>query len=140
MDYQTHKAEILADRREYYIQNRDHILANRRAAYAALTTKEKQELGQAHRIQELWTLYHLTPARYDEMLRLQENKCSCCGREFGPSREMRPCVDHDHRCCSGRTSCGTCVRSLLCRWCNRLVGIIEKNPCLSDYLKRGETI
>ena len=139
MDYQTHKTEILAERREYYIQNRDQILANRRASYAALTAAEKRELGQASRVRDLWTRYHLTVSRFEEMLRSQDNKCSCCGQEFGPSREMRPCVDHDHNCCDGPTSCGACVRSLLCRWCNRLIGIIEKNPCLLDYLKRGET-
>ena len=137
--YEEHKTEISSKRQEHYSQHRDQILANRRLAYAQLTPEEKQDLGLAARIRELWSRYHLTLARYDEMLQEQQNRCACCGREFDQSREMRPCVDHNHRCCSGSTSCGACVRALLCRRCNRLIGIIEKNSCLLDYLNRGET-
>lgn len=35
------------------------------------------------------------------------------------------CIDHDHTCCSGTFSCGTCVRGLLCYWCNMLVAALE---------------
>jgi hypothetical protein len=139
-DYQANKAAISIVRQEYYVQNRDRILAERRTAYASLTLEEKKELGQASRIRELWSRYRLTLGQYNDMLAEQGNKCACCERVFGESRELRPCVDHDHQCCSGPVSCGQCVRALLCCWCNRIIGIIEKNPCLVKYITKGETL
>lgn len=43
--------------------------------------------------------------------------CNICG-DVG-----RLYIDHDHSCCPGKSSCGRCVRSLLCHRCNtRLLG------------------
>ncbi len=38
-------------------------------------------------------------------------------------------IDHDHSCCSGRKSCGKCVRGALCKRHNLYLGHIE-----NDYL------
>jgi hypothetical protein len=37
-------------------------------------------------------------------------------------------VDHDHKCCPGRTSCGKCVRGLLCGPHNEMFGRNGDDP------------
>lgn len=36
-------------------------------------------------------------------------------------------VDHNHKCCPGKKSCGKCVRGLIHRKCNLLIGFAEDN-------------
>lgn len=50
-------------------------------------------------------------------------------------------VDHDHNCCpAGKTSCGRCVRGLICRGCNSAAGLLSDDPntarALGNYLDR----
>jgi len=54
----------------------------------------------------------------------QNGKCPC-GRDLDTSQ-----IDHNHACCPGKTSCGKCVRGLLCNRCNLLLGMVEKEPHL----------
>lgn len=132
--YQKHKAVIIKRQKIYYRKNRQKIHEKQAKTYAALTTKEKKRRGRMARFCALLRLYNVSEFRYRELLKEQENKCACCGKRFTKRFEQRPCVDHSHSCCSGERSCGKCVRALICRWCNRLVGIIEKNTCLLAYL------
>ena len=64
------------------------------------------------------------------MLKAQNGKCAIC-------KQNKPeVVDHDHKCCSGRKTCGKCVRSLLCKRCNTFVGYIEQNKSLLQPVLR----
>lgn len=66
----------------------------------------------------------------DDLLRMMEeqgNKCLICPRTF---EEFVPHVDHDHTCCPSGSSCGKCIRGLLCVDCNRGLGSFRDDPAL----------
>lgn len=80
--------------------------------------------------------FGLTGSTYRELLAIQGGVCAGCGR---PPGKRRLAVDHDHACCPGPTSCGRCVRGLLCWSCNKHLqhmgddaGLIRR---LADYLE-----
>lgn len=56
-------------------------------------------------------------ARLDE----QGRRCAICGISANVA-ERAFAVDHNHACCPGRTTCGQCVRGLLCHSCNLALG------------------
>lgn len=78
--------------------------------------------------------YNMTKIEYADMYLQQEGKCKIqvCDREATH-------IDHDHKCCPGRKSCGACVRGLLCDPCNRDLGMLEnalwRNSAL-NYLEQ----
>ena len=61
--------------------------------------------------------------------------CPICRRTDQPMN-----VDHDHSCCPGKSSCGDCVRGVICRDCNWGIGRFRDDPdALAraiDYLRR----
>lgn len=79
----------------------------------------------------------ITPERYEEMLIAQGGTCAVCD---SASTELLH-VDHDHACCSTRTSCGKCVRGLVCGNCNRMLGLASDDPARlrtgAAYLERS---
>lgn len=75
-------------------------------------------------IHERLRRYNLSYAEYMVMYQLQTGRCAICRKEFIAT----PAVDHDHSCCSGNTSCGKCVRGLLCTHCNKGLSGFRDNP------------
>lgn len=59
--------------------------------------------------------YNIDAATYMRLLASQDGACAICGIKPG---SRRLAVDHDHKCCPGRRSCGACIRGLLCKRCN----------------------
>lgn len=78
--------------------------------------------------------YGLDASSYQELLDLQGGRCATCG--IIPNRFY---VDHDHACCPGVKSCGSCVRGLLCFNCNTALGQVRDNPkvllAMIEYLE-----
>lgn len=64
--------------------------------------------------------YGLSAGAYRLLKEFQGGTCAICQRATGATRNLS--IDHDHACCPGRESCGRCVRGLLCRPCNDLLG------------------
>jgi hypothetical protein len=83
-------------------------------------------------------MYGISAADYESMLATQGGGCAICSVPPEPDRRLY--VDHDHRCCPGRRSCGECVRGLLCRHCNLALGQFGDDPNrvaqAAEYLKR----
>lgn len=83
----------------------------------------------------LWTRYKLTEASLADLLSAQGDACAICGSK-DPKSGKGWNIDHDHNCCPGVTSCGQCVRGVLCAPCNMQLGKVEaflRNP---DPIKR----
>lgn len=53
--------------------------------------------------------------------------CDLCGCRFSIAATGRRNVhiDHDHFCCPGAASCGSCVRGFLCPRCNHVIASLE---------------
>jgi hypothetical protein len=71
-------------------------------------------------------VYSISKDFYDKLFRRQKGRCAWCNKATGVRKKLA--VDHDHKCCSGSTSCGRCVRGLLCSKCNRHLGWLGDNP------------
>ena len=96
-----------------------------------------------------WTgkRHGMTYADYTARLEGQGGVCAICGKPETMlnvwGKPARLAIDHDHACCPG-TSCGECVRGLLCRACNMAIGLLNDDLSLLasayDYLAVREPV
>lgn len=87
--------------------------------------KEWRNQTDRDRKKVLWQ-YGLTLKQYDELLELQDGVCRICKQPPEEGKNLH--VDHDHRCCPVRPTCGRCTRGLLCDLCNKGLGMFRDNP------------
>jgi hypothetical protein len=79
---------------------------------------------------------------FDALWAAQKGLCALCEEPMttGGKQYLSACVDHDHACCPGYKSCGKCVRGLIHRRCNMLLGnALDRFDLLEAairYLKR----
>lgn len=78
-----------------------------------------------NRRKEKISLHGLTVERYNKLLESQDFRCAICKipQEGIPTFN----IDHDHVCCPGVFSCGSCVRGLLCMQCNTGIGNLRES-------------
>lgn len=85
-------------------------------------------------------MYGMTPESYDDLLDRQGGRCAICRTDEPGGKRRYLAVDHDHECCNGPTSCGRCIRGLLCNDCNQALGRLHDDPALlrraADYVER----
>lgn len=121
--------EQKAYHREWYLKNRERILARSKEYHADPVNKErdrkvrakyraenKDKVRKQLRELKLRRDYGITYDRYTEILHAQNACCAAC---LLPANGEVLCVDHDHD--TGE------VRGLLHRTCNLLVGQIENH-------------
>lgn len=69
--------------------------------------------------------FGITLEERDERIKNQDNKCIICNLDF--TKINKPCIDHDHHCCSSYKTCGKCVRDIICHRCNKVLGFVNEN-------------
>lgn len=74
--------------------------------------------------------YGLTLEQYEQMLVDQDYACAICLCDLRELTFNNIHIDHDHACCPTERSCGECVRKLLCRSCNYLLGNAKDDPAI----------
>jgi len=153
------KCDLIKPRSEFYADKRlpsglqshckNCVLATARSKYAtdpdyrAKNLQRNRELYAANpslwRNKHLVRKYNITRAEYDALLVVQGGVCTGCKYEPKPDENLD--VDHDHACCAGQKSCGKCVRGLLCRGCNTILGLARDDAQvlvnLITYLEKG---
>ncbi len=98
----------------------------------------RKGVSEARRLSYVARQYGLTPEQYQALLdhcRVNDKGQALC---MMCNRIRARAVDHDHSCCSGKTSCGKCVRGLLCTRCNVFLGHSRDDVAVAynmiDYL------
>jgi hypothetical protein len=75
--------------------------------------------------------YHISVSEFKRLLESQDGKCAICGKSSDVIARAFS-VDHDHKCCPGKKTCGKCIRGLLCERCNSGLGAFKDDPLLLE--------
>lgn len=108
---------------EYRENNRESI-KERQRVQQQLRRKNNPDAVKNSKLREA---HNISLEDYKRVLKEQDGKCAICGDANGridprTGRPMMLSVDHDHTCCDGKNSCGSCFRGLLCNRCNMGLG------------------
>jgi hypothetical protein len=104
----------------FYVYCHPCRLEYKREADALIPADERRN-------RRLKNMYNITLLQYEVMLEKQDGACAICKITTPTNQWLVFEVDHDHSCCPGPTSCGKCVRGLLCGNCNKGIGRFADN-------------
>jgi hypothetical protein len=116
--------KVTAKRKRYYNRNKDK---------AAARNKEWQDGAKLKN--PYWERNKKYNMDFAEMLASQGGKCLICETTEPKGAGDGWHVDHDHACCKGGGSCGSCVRGILCGNCNRGLGGFQDNL---EFLEKAQ--
>ncbi len=106
-------------------ENPEKVRASRRESARRSSALLTPEQRRANKLREN---YKLTPDRYEELSQAQQHRCAVCGTHRDELNKPL-FVDHDHGCCpQNKTTCGRCIRGLLCGNCNTALGMLRDDP------------
>lgn len=122
-----------AERHDYYMQNRERILA----AQADYCLRKKAEGpppdAEARRTRSLVRRYGITMTHYESLWRAQEGRCGLCQLPVAFNGREAHSVVIDHCHLTNR------IRGLLCQYCNTRIGAFGDDPNLlrraAEYLE-----
>ena len=103
------------------------------AAKAKGYPHQKPQTSEYQRWNLIWVRYRMRQADWEKMFQDQSERCVFGCTEPGAGGWV---VDHDHRCCDGRKSCGKCVRGILCQPHNKAMHYVDRfADQMGDMLK-----
>jgi hypothetical protein len=129
--------QIRAKKHEYYLRNRDKILAQHRVYRQQVLDPEKQRAYMAAYYAAnrdkllaytLRTDHGLRPDQWAALWDAQDGRCYLCGEPMIQGGASGACIDHDHSCCPEKRSCPVCRRGLACAGCNTSIGLAQDDP------------
>lgn len=140
---EAHPEEVRAAKRAAYHRKLEQSQASQRkrraeqpevfAEYARRRRERLKELGG-----DAYYKHRLTKERRQELYEAQDGVCPLCDRSLD---DVKVVVDHDHGCCAGPgSSCGECVRGLLCVHCNSQLGWYERRAYRIQLYLEGELV
>lgn len=96
---------------------------NRTRDHSAIYRRKLERDPQHVKRNNLWASHKLRISQWEELVARANGRCEICQTEFMDG--VLPYLDHDHQCCAGKNSCGTCIRGVLCNTCNRALGFFK---------------
>lgn len=146
--YAAHREEILAKQRQVRLDAvaGEELRARERERIAAMPEEGRQRRREMNRDwyrrnprspeknaeMHYRFRFAMTPEQRAKMIEDQQGLCYLCAEPL-PDDPRKVHTDHDHSCCRGKRSCGTCVRGIACDPCNRGVGYFADDP---DRMRR----
>lgn len=119
-------------RRAHYQRHRTKILEKGK--------RLRKENPRLVRDKDLRARFKITIEEFEQRFLDQGSKCAGCGTTDPGSKSWM--MDHDHSCCPSSTTCGKCLRAVLCQGCNSALGHAKDNPKrlrdLADYVERHQ--
>jgi hypothetical protein len=99
--------------KKWYENNRDKVREKNKA--------NKKYRANRDRWYRIKNTYNLTEQQYWDILNKQNGYCAICEKKV-----EKLYIDHDHSCCPTETSCGKCVRGILCQKCNMFMHYVDE--------------
>lgn len=137
----TQQKKQIAARRRTYEAAHPEWSSHRKVYHKKYYQINKSYIAKKSRHYSLHYFYKLTEPEYIHMLWQQNNQCAVCHQS---SASKKLSIDHDHKCCSGKRTCGKCIRGLLCSRCNAILGQVNDSVSILEsmiqYLKQRERL